>query len=320
MDSISPLEPAEWEALVESMPAGSSQADVQVREKLFKELVVRADACPHARFKAKTSSFKGTLKLGDIAGPFEIILSRHGVSARSIDAILVVHGRAFLAAKQWVTGVSIMDEECCDMNQFHTFVIYITSYLSLWKLLLQSGCPGLEAGGNVAVDMPTFQRLLAALADPKSGAPWADISGFVASWKADPHAAFNDLVGSEGYVQFDSLAEQCIKAAVEAFTGPNESSENSCGARKRAFQLLQALNNMPSLPNAVPGPLKPSDFSTTEQEEVPEDGQKTSQWATSYREGFRLFTPREPQGLHAQSNRETQRDLQWRVFPIGTML
>merc|ERR1719253_347727 len=98
------------------------------------------------------------------------------------------------------------------------------------------------------------------------------------------------------------------------------SEELGQSCRKRAFQLLQALNNISSLPNAVPGPMSSrSDGGSNKEMNRPptvEKRQQTSQWTTSNREGLPLFSQRPTQGLYAPAIQGTQRDLSWRIFPL----
>jgi hypothetical protein len=309
MEGLSSLTKLEWQELAAAVPGGSTEADIQFREKLFKELIVRAQALPHNRFKAANKlGLKGTLHLGDTPVPLTVVLGKHGVSKRCADAVMPVHTRAFWAAKKWVESISVIAEDCIDMNQFHAFLIYIACHLSLAHFLLQ------QVPNTTAIDIQTFQGLLKALTSPTQAllsVPWNEMSTFK-SWSEDIEASFYTMADRDGVIQFDDLVERCSSSAVEAFVA---SDDGSC--RKRAFQLLQALNNMPSLPNAVPGPMKPN-----QQEQqgasAPASARRrtSSQWTTSNRTEYSLFSPRVPQANYAPAIQSTQRDIQWRVFPM----
>jgi len=322
MEGPSSFTAQEWQQLAEAMPGGSGEADVRQREKLFKEIVVRAAAAPENRFKAQNKGgYKGTLKLSDMETPLKVVLSGLGVSARCIESVLAVHAQAFIAAQKWVNSISVIDQEHVDMNQFHAFIIYIDCYLSLWTFLVQTASSECSTD---SVDFQSFQGMLPTLMDPSKALlniPWTSIPA-LANWIDDPQVAFDDLVErSHGAVPFDQLADACIFHVVQAIVSSEQFAQ---GCRKRAFQLLQALNNMPSLPNAVPGPIPMSIAQNdhTAEEKTADAGtrQKTSQWDTSNSEGLPLFVPRQPQGMYAPSNNITQRDLQWRVFPIAANL
>jgi hypothetical protein len=320
MDCPVPFTTQEWQALKAVMPGGGTEAEVLLREKLFKELVVRAAASPENRFKPKSSSFRGTFKLSDISAPLRVILSREGVSSRCTDAVVQLHVPAFAAAQKWVNSISVIAPECIDMNQFHALVLYIGCSLSLSHCTPPSAFSG---GGNDMVDVETLRGLLVAMCDPSKavlGIPFFDISIF-GTWRGNPEAAFTELADPDGCLLWESLVDKFAYHVVQALV---TSDEFRVGCRKRAYQLLQALNNIPSLPNAVPGPMSArSDASSTQQSTTsPEFNQnfarqqKTSQWLTSSREGFPLFSPREPQAIYAVSHRSTQRDMGWRVFPV----
>jgi hypothetical protein len=299
---------SEWQALVAVIPGGGGEADVQLREKLFKELVVRAAAAPENRFKVKTG-FKGTLKLSDIEVPLKVILGKKEISPGCIDAVLSVQEQAFAAAQKWVNSISVIEPASIDMNQFHAFIIYIACYLSLWSL----ACP---TSSNTMLDATSFRGLLEDMADPRKaahGIPWASI-GVFRSWQERPQAAFGEMANRDGRIPFINLANTCISHVVQALVVSDEFS-NSC--RKRAFQLLQALNNMPSLPNAVPGPLSARTETSMQQTSARQaEPKRKVGWSTSNREGFPVFTPRVPQAAYAPAIQPTQRDMQWRVFPI----
>merc|ERR1719198_1440422 len=157
------------------------------------------------------------------------------------------------------------------------------------------------------------------LGDPSEallGVPWRDI-GVFRDWRANPQGTFFELSDNQGRLPFDQLADTCISHVVQALVA---SEEFSVGCRRRAYHLLQALNNIPSLPNAVPGPMSARGELSARQQNAAamafSSRPHTSQWLTSNREGFPLFSPREPQAQYAPSIRPTQRDMGWRVFPV----
>lgn len=310
--AVAALTLPEWQKLAALLPGGAGQADIQLREKLFKELVVRAGALPENKFKPKSGAWKGTLKLGDLPVPLAVALGSKGLSQRCIDLVLSVHEQALASAEQFVNSVSTSTIQSVDMNQFHAMVVYIATYFSLSKAMLQVGC-------SDPIDLQSFQQLLAILfASGIMGIPWTTI-GTSASWRADPEAAFDVLADGMGRLTFKKLQDRLARDAIEALV-VNHPSGPSC--RQRAFQLLQALNNLPSMPNSVPGPMPLSarnDPSSARQQYFDPEAmrqQNIVQYSTSNKEGFPLYSPRLVQANYAApGNRETQYDKLARCFP-----
>jgi len=306
MDGASALTPSDWQLLAKVLPGGGGEAAVQAREKIFKELVVRAAALPHNRFKAKTSGFKGTWAIADVQEPLTVILGKRGLPQRCIDLVLGVHMQAFDAARKWVSSISVIDRDCIDMNQFHAFVIYTSCYLSLSNFMIKRASSG-------AVDARTFQDLMAASEDTKLG-----LSDVPSGWKEEPRAAFSALAENQSVLPFHVLVDRCSFHAVQAIVVSDEFSQ---ACRKRAFQLLQALNNMPSLPNMVPGPLSANDSVESRRNSTSSAREnlrtpRTSQWKTANSEGLPLFSARKPQAAYEPAMLGTARDFEWRVFPM----
>jgi len=310
-NAVAALTLPEWQMLAAVLPGGAGQADIQLREKLFKELVVRAGALPENKFKPKSAAWKGTLKLGDLPVPLAVALGSKGLSKRCIDLVLSVHEQALASAEQFVNSVSTSTIQSVDMNQFHALVVYIATYFSLSKAMLHLGC-------SDTIDLQSFQQLLAMLSSSGLGIPWIEVGTFT-SWRADPQAAFDVLTGGMGRAPFKTLLDRLARDAIEALV-VNHPSGQSC--RQRAFQLLQALNNLPSMPNSVPGPMPMSarnDPGSARQQYFSAEAmrqQNIAQYNTSQKESFPLYQPRLVQPHYAAPGvRETQYDKLARCFP-----
>jgi len=91
------------------------------------------------------------------------------------------------------------------------------------------------------------------------------------------------------------LADRCLPSVALA-ADAGDAYASAAGARKRAFQLLQALNNTPSLPNSVPGPLPERQQALGPEEQKARDAafedMKQKRWTTSQQRFFPPQTPR----------------------------
>jgi len=225
----------DWKALLALLPVGRSPAAVSVRERLFKELCVRSDQKADAgasASKGSESTFKGSLS----AGHAQTLLRDSLLRSRAVQNVTgedrevsQLVARAFEVAQQLVPCVSRFGDRFIDMNQFHGLALYVAHFVDLRShfLLQDSARPEMQSD---------FARV---------------------------RAAFSDLVQANGRADdlqdvFFALADRCLAQAVveDWASGDADASARDVRAacRKRAFQLLQALNNTPSLPNSVPGP------------------------------------------------------------------
>lgn len=256
----------DWQALHGVLPVGVDAASIDVREKLFKELVVRSERL-RERGGSRTAarSFRGTLSSKEVDGYLHASLARSG-AIRGGDAELSrAMEKAFHTARRFHEPVSVFDGNHIDMNEFHVVAIHLAHYLDLRQEFLVRWAKSGRAltAATVAetqVQMQDIEPLLQSLSAPSfgslRGSAWGNVDEFK-YWATEPRNVFTRLVADSardnqalGQVPFELFADLCLSRVISQMpTGGGQAS------RKHAFQLLQALNNTPSLPNAVPGPL-----------------------------------------------------------------
>jgi hypothetical protein len=276
------ITPDEWRALQSIAPGGGSSGDAERRETLFKELVVRAARAPENRNRQQ-KGLKGSLKLEDVQGALEGVLESHGVSTDCFLEVAQLIRMAFPTAQTLVNSVSLIDRSCIDMNQFHALVIIVMHFAFICNFALGSGVDPSSA----TIDCQTIQELLSVLLESEGllGSTTADVSTL--------KVYFDGIASETKSIPFMEFMKRYNYEIVKVLVNSDKFAN---GSRGRAFHLLQALNNTPSLPNMVPGPFplcldsestatsleRPQMYLTTHRQffpEIPLRGQKDHQYA-----------------------------------------
>lgn len=296
-----------WAALARQLPSGRGAAEVRGRERIFKDLLARADFNKEGKpSKVGSHKFKGTVSVSVTQHGLRQTLVSHGAVqlGDQSEALPAIIGKAFRTARSAVAPVTKIEQQYIDMSGFHACCLYMAHALDLRARFLR--CAPELAGEHPAtwsLHEGQFRQLVQSLGDPSSSnlrsSCWAG-SHELESWAADPRAAYAQLKAARPSLPFEVLADRCLLAVALAASAdePGDAYASSESARKRAFQLLQALNNTPSLPNAVPGPLP-----ERRQEPGPEeirardalfDDVRQSRWTSSQQRFFPPQTPRPP--------------------------
>jgi len=315
LDDVSRLA-ASSQAVQKALPVGSDEESILQCEKLFKDLYVRSSMKPENRCRQSSQHLKGTLQLNDMKTGLMAILQRDGVAAAHIDEIIRVCEVAFRASQASVAGVSAGDEETIDMNQFHGVVGCLSHHLLLWDTLLQVS-DGEFWGSDPntwCITYPVFRKVL----DAMLASSQAEV-GVWKFWKEDPTTAFKVVSeGDPSGIRFNMLLQRSLLHVLDERALSN-GSRTSC--RKRAYQLLQALNNTPSLPNAVPK--AGSTLSARDRALSGQEGPKLTikpgacSYKTTYGQSFPAQSPREPDSPYRQAKTKYAGDIEWRVHPFN---
>eukprot|EP00929_Paragymnodinium_shiwhaense_P002275 TRINITY_DN102490_c0_g1_i1.p1 TRINITY_DN102490_c0_g1~~TRINITY_DN102490_c0_g1_i1.p1 ORF type:complete len:409 (+),score=87.05 TRINITY_DN102490_c0_g1_i1:184-1410(+) len=260
----------DWQKLHKVLPLGRGREERDARIQLFKDLITRGKApketlvTSKAEQKKERYRIRGTLSHAESTLEIAAMLLQHGVvAATDAGALQAALHRAFYAARAWVEPVTSFDETFIDMNQFHAMLTHLTYDVDLRCCLAAAGLG--RNGAQLAVTQQDFKRILDLLG--ASGAPsrlqcdWDRIGEFE-SWRENAAAAFVELgetgscmVGVGGDLQYENLLERCMQHVVAETVASGEFyAEN----RKAAFQLVQALQGVDSLPYCVPGPFDSS--------------------------------------------------------------
>lgn len=308
---------ASHDAVQRLLSIGHDETSILQREKLYKELVVRAASRPDMKCKQSNIRFKGTLTLADLKLGLTTILPKQGICAAHVAELGRICEVAFRASKASVAPISSLDDDSIDMNQFHGVVTCLSHYFVLWDTVLREAGEELHGADpkSWCFSFELFQKVLNAMLFSSH----ADI-GVWKFWKEDPLTAF--AVASEGNtdrgILFTELTQRCLLHALDERAMSNGPRAD---CRKRAYQLLQALNNTPSLPNAVPGAA-----STMSARDIASSGQKAAKipllqgaahFATTYKQSFPAQSPREPDSAYRPAKATNARDIEWRVGPMS---
>lgn len=252
-----------WDKLRKVLPLGRSREQRDLRQQLFKDLVVRGmvpktDDTFKVCTKADRYRVRGTLSLFECESVFQGMLVRAGAAEPGPELHLAI-SRAFQAARSWIEPVTAFDETYMDMNQFQGFLLHLVHDVDLRSCMASAGLG--QNASSVCVSLEDFQRFLDMIASPSSTprlqCDWSNTREF-ALWRGSSAAAFSELcrtslcmsgLGLE--LPYEKLIERCLQHVVADAVMTSELLPEN---RKAAFQLIQALQNVESLPNCVPGP------------------------------------------------------------------
>lgn len=248
------------DALRKLIPLGAEPASTECRERLFKEFVVRSahligmGAATASKERGlsmgKSRAWGGTLSQESILTLLQKALEQAKVFRECDNSdIESVVQQAFRAARRSLEPVCGPDNDFIDMNQWHILVFYLVTGLSLlangrWRNGPQGWAMAMEDFGSLC------QRLVSSR---WSADMVPEVVEQLKEWAKSPNAASWDLEAPEGVVDFATVAEWLVNSQLPTWHGIEEEIQG----RKRAFQLLQLMNNTPSLPNSVPGKLTP---------------------------------------------------------------
>mmetsp|Transcript_66318 Transcript_66318/g.137583 ORF Transcript_66318/g.137583 Transcript_66318/m.137583 type:complete len:280 (+) Transcript_66318:67-906(+) len=242
------------DALRKLIPLGAEPASTECRERLFKEFVVRSAHLigmgAATASKGKSRAWGGTLSQESILTLLQKALEQAKVFRECDNSdIESVVQQAFRAARRSLEPVCGPDNDFIDMNQWHILVFYLVTGLSLlangrWRNGPQGWAMAMEDFGSLC------QRLVSSR---WSADMVPEVVEQLKEWAKSPNAASWDLEAPEGVVDFATVAEWLGNSQLPTWHGIEEEIQG----RKRAFQLLQLMNNTPSLPNSVPGKLTP---------------------------------------------------------------
>eukprot|EP00439_Symbiodinium_sp_Y106_P028402 s30_g3.t1 len=254
------------DALRKLIPLGAEPASTECRERLFKEFVVRSAHLigmgAATASKGKSRAWGGTLSQESILTLLQKALEQAKVFRECDNSdIESVVQQAFRAARRSLEPVCGPDNDFIDMNQWHILVFYLVTGLSLlangrWRNGPQGWAMAMEDFGSLC------QRLVSSR---WSADMVPEVVEQLKEWAKSPNAASWDLEAPEGVVDFATVAEWLVNSQLPTWHGIEEEIQG----RKRAFQLLQLMNNTPSLPNSVPGKLTPRNCFDHEQALLP---------------------------------------------------
>ncbi|CAE8626469.1 unnamed protein product [Polarella glacialis] len=254
---------ADWKVLNGLLPLGRDALSAEVREKLFKELVVRSDHIKEViTKKGSARHMRGTVSKADLVRYLsEALVRNKALLCDSYSMVEIQHSVecAFRAARGWIEPVTPLDQKHIDMNEWHTLVLYLVNRLDLWETVRREcGVPeDYQAhSGSWQLAESQLRALLEQLTAKSSCRRHGEelpetLLEELKLWASQPSRVFQRLADAPGqeYLSFDVFVDWYVFSHM-----PSWSAEEILG-RKRAFQLLQVLNNTPSLPNSIPGPL-----------------------------------------------------------------
>mmetsp|Transcript_71451 Transcript_71451/g.167381 ORF Transcript_71451/g.167381 Transcript_71451/m.167381 type:complete len:276 (+) Transcript_71451:84-911(+) len=242
------------EALCKLLPVGRDTSSVEARERLFKEFVVRSarliEMGQSSATKARSRAWNGTLNQDSLLPLLQKALAQakilHNIDASSLECLVQ---QALGVAGRLLDPVSASDHAFVDMNQWHLFVFYFVTGL----VLLEAG-HWRRVAGSWTMALEDFRSLCQNLAKTRFRRDLQpEVVEKLEDWAGAPTKAVFDLEAAEGIVNLEILAEWIVVQQLPSW----HSVEDEIQGRKRAFQLLQLMNNTPSLPNSVPGKLAP---------------------------------------------------------------
>lgn len=243
-------------ALQKLLPLSDENGGAEARERMFKEFVVRSNCLVQmgetVATKGRNRAWNGTLSLDSLRPLLlkKLLLARvFSDSSRSFP--LVDH--SFEIAREWLEPVSSTDHECVDLNQWHVMVFAL-----VMEAHVAAAAPWTNEKGGWVLDQDAFAGLCGQLASRTRLADFStpeETLETLSDWAECPEDAVRFLgkASESATVSFEAFAEWLVRKQLPHWHTETEELKS----RKRAFQLLQLMNNTPSLPNSVPGKLTP---------------------------------------------------------------
>ncbi|CAJ1400392.1 unnamed protein product [Effrenium voratum] len=245
------LQVVDVEGLRQQLPLSRQDSSTEARERLFKELVVRANCLVQMgqtkASKARSRAWIGTLSLENLRPLLRQALgSKVDCDSSSFNELA---DQACHVARTWFEPVSATDHECVDLNQWHVLLFALATGLGL-----ASAAPWQPSKNGWTLELPDFANLCQRLATGTtrlSDYPIPEaVQEKLRSWASAPSEAPLDM---EGAPNFQLFLQRLVTSQLPYW----HTAEEELQTRKRAFQLLKLMNNTPSLPNSVPGKLTP---------------------------------------------------------------